>query len=272
MAGSEMRSSNPVLTRLAPTAAYPSQGGYRGASSSTTASGYPQVVSPSGSDVMTIDDVVVRTVGLLLVTAISGALAWALVDDDVLGLWLIGAAMVGLVLGLIISFARITNPALILTYAVVEGVFVGLISKFYETLYAGIVIQAAVGTFGVFFTMAALYKFKVIRATPRFTKGVIGAVAGLVILMLATWVLSFFGINTGLRGDSAGNAGWLAIGFSIVCIIVAALTFILDFDQIERAARGGMPRKTAWTCAFGLLVGLIWVYLEILRLLSYLRR
>jgi uncharacterized YccA/Bax inhibitor family protein len=174
--------------------------------------------------------------------------------------------MVGLVLGLVIAFMQVTNPILIGAYAVVEGVFLGLVSEFYEYLYDGIVVQAAAGTFGIFFVMAMLYKAQVLRATPRFTKFVVGAVVGIFAVILVNLVLSLFGINTGLRDGSP-----LAIGFSIVIIIVASLTFILDFAQVEEGVRAGMPKRYAWACAFGILVGLIWLYLEILRLLSYLR-
>jgi uncharacterized YccA/Bax inhibitor family protein len=259
-----VRSSNPVLTRLTPE----TQTGYR----STT--GYAQqtdyysspVVTVGDTDRMTIDDVVVRTVTLLAVTGISAFLAVYLIPQTLVGPAWIGSAMIGLVLGLIISFKRVTNPPLILTYAVVEGVFLGLVSKFYETAFNGIVIQAAAGTFGIFLIMTALYKFRVIRATPKFARGLMAAVFGIIGVIAVNWVLSLFGINTGLR-DGSG----LAIVFSIVVIVIASLTFILDFDLIEQSVQQGAPRRMAWTCAFGLLVGLIWVYLEVLRLLSYLR-
>jgi uncharacterized YccA/Bax inhibitor family protein len=215
---------------------------------------------------MTIDDVVVRTVALLALTGVAAAAAWIMVPEAlVLPVW-IGAALVGLVLGLVIAFARVTNPLVIGAYAVVEGVFLGVVSEYFETRWDGIVLQAAIGTFGVFFLMAVLYKARVIRATPKFVRGVIAAMLGVFALMLMNWVLSMFGVNTHLRDGSP-----LAIGFSIVVIIIAALTFILDFQQVEDGVRYGLPRKYAWACAFGILVGLIWLYLEILRLLSYLR-
>ncbi|GAA1794209.1 Bax inhibitor-1/YccA family protein [Luedemannella flava] len=266
-----MRSSNPVLTRLTPV--QPTSG--YGAPGDPSRVPYPQPAYPpvvqAPADRMTIDDVVVRTIALLAVLGIAGAAAWVMVPDGLVGLGIMGAAIVGLVIGLVIAFARVTNPVVIFAYALVQGVFVGLISKVYETAYAGIVVQAVAGTFGVFLFMAVLYKFRVIRATPRFTRGLIGAMAGVFVVMLVNWILSLFNIHTGLRGDAEGNAGWIAIGFSLVVIVVAALSFILDFDQIEEAIRVGAPAKMAWTCAFGLVVGLIWVYLEILRLIGYLR-
>jgi uncharacterized YccA/Bax inhibitor family protein len=220
---------------------------------------------------MTIDDVVVRTVTLLGLVAVAGGLAWALVPLTsawpVIAICSIGA----LIIGLYVSFRRSMSPTPIIAYAALQGVAVGLLSKFYETFYSGIVMQAIIGTFAVFFAMAALYKFRVIRATPRFTRGLIGALIGVTAVIVVNFILSMFGIQTGLRGTTNGHAGALAIGFSLLVIVIAALTFILDFDQVEQGVRYGVPREMAWYCAFGILIGLIWLYLEVLRLLSYLR-
>ena len=197
-----MRSHNPVLTRLTPE----TQTGYREpVSYGQETAGYqsPQVVAPADTERMTIDDVVVRTVGLLVLTGLSAAVAWNMVGTvfpvEAAGPLALGAAMVGLVLGLIISFKRVTNPALIGAYAIVEGVFVGIISKFFEARCEGIVVQAVIGTFGVFLIMALLYKSRVIRATPRFTRIIVGALVGVFALMLVNLVLSLFGVNLGLR-------------------------------------------------------------------------
>jgi uncharacterized YccA/Bax inhibitor family protein len=217
---------------------------------------------------MTIDDVVVKTVTLLGITGVSAIAAWSLIPAAATGIAWIGAAIVGLILGFVISFSRMANPALVVTYAVVEGAFVGLVSKIYQVFlgFDGIVLQAVIATFGVFFVMAMLYKARVIRATPKFTRGLIAVMGGLFAVMLINIVLSLFGVNTGLRDN-----GILGYAFSIVCIVVAALSFVLDFDQIEQGVRMGLPQRYSWTCAFGILVGLIWLYLEILRLLSFLQ-
>lgn len=261
-----MQSNNPVLSRLKPE----SQAGYQqpaaGYGYPPSGSDYSSPVVSAGADRMTIDDVVVKTVTLLGLLGVSGGLAWALVPNRLLLPVAIGSALVGLVLALIVSFSRSVKPALIVAYAVVEGVFVGLISKVFESAFQGIVLQAVLGTFGVFFVMAALYKFQVIRATPKFTKYLIAAMGGILVLLLGNMLLSLFGVNTGIR-----EAGPLGIGISIVIIVVAALSFILDFAAIEEGVRAGAPRKYAWFGAFGILVGLIWLYTEILRLLSYLR-
>jgi uncharacterized YccA/Bax inhibitor family protein len=215
---------------------------------------------------MTVDDVVVKTVTLLGLTGASAAAAWMLIPDALIGPAWMGAALTGLVLGLVISFMRVANPALVIAYAVVEGVFVGMISKFFNDImgYQGIVLQAVIATFGVFFVMAGLYKARVIRATPKFVRGMIAVMAGLFAVMLINFVLALFNVETGLRSNGA-----LGIGFSIICIIVASLSFILSFHEIEEGVRMGLPRRYSWTAAFGILVSLIWLYIEILRLLSY---
>ncbi|GAB3945661.1 hypothetical protein GCM10027614_37820 [Micromonospora vulcania] len=187
-----------------------------------------------------------------------------LVPDALVGLAWGGAAVVGLVLGLVISFSRMANPALVIAYAVVEGVFVGMVSKAFETAYDGIVLQAAAASFGIFFLMAMLYRAKVIRATPVFVKGMIAVMTGLFAVMLINLVLALFGVNTGLRDGSP-----LAIGFSLVCIVVASLSFVLSFKEIEDGVRMGLPQRYSWVAAFGILVSLVWLYIEILRLLSY---
>src|SRR4029453_17462045 len=141
---------------------------------------------------MTIDDVVVKTVTLLGITGISAVAAWNLIPDTLLGAAWVGTAIVGLVLGLIISSSRMANPALVITYAVVEGAFVGLASKFFQEIagYQGIVLQAVVATFGVFFLMAFLYRARVIRATPKFARVMIAVMAGLFAVILINWVLA----------------------------------------------------------------------------------
>jgi uncharacterized YccA/Bax inhibitor family protein len=272
-----VKTSNPALARVSQAAAqeraaghapgygpYPHAGYGEPGQPYPTAPGYapaPPTVRP-----MTVDDVVVRTVALLALTGIAGAFAWALVPLESVPGPLFGAAIVGLILGLVISFARVTNPFVIGAYALIEGVFVGLLSKVFENWYPGIAVQAAIGTFGVFFLMAMLYKARVIRATPKFVRGVIAATLGIVGLILVNLVLSLFGVNMHLR-----DGGPLAIGFSLVVIVIAALNFILDFAMVEDGVRYGLPQKYSWACAFGLLVGLVWMYVEILRLLSYLR-
>jgi uncharacterized YccA/Bax inhibitor family protein len=272
-----VKTSNPVLSRLGQAAERERSAGYGygpGPSAGQpgygqpypTATGYP--AAPPAVQPMTMDDVVVKTVTLLGITGVSAVAAWNLIPDALLGAAWIGAAVVGLVLGLIISFSRMANPALVVAYAIVEGAFVGMVSKFFQEVagYQGVVLQAVIATFGVFFLMAFLYRARVIRATPKFTRGLIAVMAGLFAVMLINFVLSIFGVNTGLRSNGA-----LGIIFSIVCIVVASLSFILSFNEIEEGVRMGLPQRYSWTAAFGILVSLVWLYLEILRLLSFLQ-
>ncbi|HEY6593096.1 MAG TPA: Bax inhibitor-1/YccA family protein [Asanoa sp.] len=253
-----MQSSNPVLSRLGEAERVEGQ-----------VLGVRPVTRP-----MTVDDVVVRTVGLLVVTGAFAALSWLTIRGGAgVGLAVIGSSIAGLVLALVISFRRITNPLVIGAYAVLEGLLLGVVSRAFEDLYPGIVIQAVVGTFGVFLGMAILYRAGIIRATPRFTRFVIGALIGVVALslvnLIAYWISGAQAIEVYTQN---GRVGWLPIVFSLVCIGVGALTFILDFDAVEQGIRHGLPERYAWYCAFGLLVGLIYLYWQILRLLSYLRR
>jgi uncharacterized YccA/Bax inhibitor family protein len=280
-----VKTSNPVLSRLGQAAERERAAGYgpQGQAGQPgygqpgygqpgcgepypTATGYP--ASPPAVRPMTIDDVVVKTVTLLGIVGISAVAAWNLIPDNLTGAAWMGAALTGLVLGLVISFMRMANPALVVAYAVIEGVFVGMVSKFFTNIlgFEGIVLQAVVATFGVFFLMAMLYKARIIRATPKFTKAMIAIMGGLFAVMLINFVLALFGVNTGLR--EAGPIGYI---FSLVCIVVASLSFILNFNEIEEGVRMGLPQRYSWTAAFGILVGLIWLYLEILRLLAFLQ-
>lgn len=267
-----MRSSNPVLGRLGQVATQ-QQSTANGYGIYQPVPGYGQAPA-APTRTMTLDDVVVRTVALLAITGITGAASWFLLPDTggIVFVALIASVLAGLGLGLAISFAQITNPLVISAYAVVEGVLLGVVSRFFEQRFDGIVLQAVVGTFGVFAGMAVLYKMRVLRATPKFARFVMGALIGVVLLMLANFVGAMFGANLGLRDYGTGEVGWLPIIFSLVVVGVGALTFILDFDAVEQGVRYGLPERYSWFCAFGILAGLVFVYLEILRLLSYFRR
>jgi uncharacterized YccA/Bax inhibitor family protein len=212
---------------------------------------------------MTLDDVVMKTAACLGVLVVAGAIAWVF---ELGGLTLIGA-LVGFVLALVITFKQSTNPALVLSYAAAEGLFLGGISRVFNDRWPGIVIQAVAGTVAVFAGMLVVYKTGAIRVTPRFTRWLLGALIGVVGLMLLNLIVGLF-TDDGLR---LRDGGPLAIVFSLVCIGIAALTFLLDFDMIDQAIRQGVPERFAWYAAFGLVVGLVWLYLEILRLLSYFR-
>lgn len=216
----------------------------------------------AGTRAMTLDDVLIKTTFTLLVLVAAGAAAWVLN----LGIGVAVIAMIGaLVLGLIASFKQSTNPALILSYAALEGVALGVISHIFNTAFNGIVTQAVLGTVFIFAVMLGLYSIRAIRVTPTFTKVVVGAAIAGVALMVVNMIVGIFvdgGI--GIRTDSP--LGW---GFSIIMILVGAFFLALDFKQIEDGVRAGVPEKFAWQCAFGLTLTLVWIYLEVLRFLSY---
>jgi uncharacterized YccA/Bax inhibitor family protein len=212
---------------------------------------------------MTVEDVTVRTAILLATLMATGAATWYL-DLEALAF---PAAILALVLGLVISFKQVTNPVAILAYAALEGVFLGGISKLFDAAYNGIVVQAIVGTLGVAAVMLFLYSSGKIRVTPQFTKMVIGATAGYMVLLLVNLVASFF--TSG--GLGLFNGGLLSIGIAAFAIGLASMNLVLDFDFIQKGAQQGLPEKYGWLAAFGLVVTLVWLYIEILRLLSYLR-
>ena len=234
-----------------------------------------QVTSGDDDRPMTVDDVVVKTgmsLGVALLVGIVTAI-WAqseLAGTGRLSPALIGAMLGGLIVGLVISlviiFRRKPSGPLTLVYSAAEGLFLGAVSGVFEVVYPGIALQAIIGTVGVFIGMLVVYKTGAVKVTPKLTKWIVGAVVGVAILMLFNLISTVaFGFNP-LR-----DGGPLAIAFSILCIGIAAFSFLLDFDQADRMIREGMPSKWAWYTAFGLMTTLVWLYLEILRLLSYLR-
>jgi len=215
---------------------------------------------------MTMDDVVTKTGLSFLVTVVAAAAAWAMPGDAALGLAL-PAVLVAFVLGLVIALKQIANPAATLAYGAIYGFALGAISEVFNTVYPGIVMQALIGTFGVFAGMLVVYKTGAIRVTPKLTRWVIGALVGALVLSLANFVAYFF-MSDGLGLRSGGP---IAIVFSLVMIGIAAFMLLLDFDMADEAIRRGAPAKFAWYIAFGLLVTVVWLYMEILRLLSYFR-
>jgi uncharacterized YccA/Bax inhibitor family protein len=259
-------STNPALTRIpafagpnktvgfgpGPRSADPLEQGYFGPSATSRDTGR-----------LTIEDVTVRTALMLATVVAAGAATWFL-NLEALAF---PAAIVGMVLGLIISFKQISNPAMILAYAGFEGVFLGGISKLFDAAYNGIVVQAIVGTLGVAAVTLVLYRSGKIRVTPQFTKMVIGATAGYMVLLMVNLAVSLF--HSG--GLGLFHGGLLSIAISAFAIGLASMNLVLDFDFIEKGVEQGLPEKYGWLAAFGLVVTLVWLYIEILRLLSYLR-
>jgi uncharacterized YccA/Bax inhibitor family protein len=216
---------------------------------------------------LTMDDVVAKTGISFLVTVLAAAAVWALPGQAAWGIAL-PAVLVAFVLGLVISFKQIANAAATLSYGALYGVALGAISEAFNTIYPGIVMQALIGTFGVFAGMLIVYKTGAIRVTPKLTRWVLAAGIGVLVLMLVNILAAWIGGGVGLGLRSGGP---MAIGFSLLVIGVAAFFLLLDFDMADEAIRRGAPAKFAWYIAFGLLVTVVWLYLEILRLLSYFR-
>jgi len=251
-------SSNPALTR---SPAFTGKGGPQTVDPLEQAYFGPSATSRQTGR-MTVEDVVGRTAFLLAVAAVTGGFTWAL---D-LGALAFPAALVGFGLALFIIFKQVTNPAPIIAYAAIEGIFLGGISQVFNARYPGIVAQAVVGTAGVTAVVLALYASGKIRVTPRFTKMVIGATIGFVVLIMVNVVAGIF-----TDGGLGLREGPLGIVVGLVAIGLAAMNLVLDFDMVEKGAKAGIPTRYGWFAAFGIMITLVWLYVEMLRLLSILR-
>ncbi|HET9657288.1 MAG TPA: Bax inhibitor-1/YccA family protein [Kineosporiaceae bacterium] len=262
-----MESRNPVFARSEEFR----RGGYATFSTPSAGQLEDMYAAPSATSLqtgrMTLDDVVVRSAMVFVVLLLAAAATFEVLPLRLYGLVLV-AAVVGLVLGLVNSFKRNPSPALILAYAAFEGVFVGGISRIYELRSDGIVAQAVLGTLTAFGTMLALYKFRVIRATPKFTRVLI--IAGVSYFVFS--LVHLIGVWTHLWNSVYAGGGLLPIGLSALGVVLASLYLVLDFDYIEQGIRNGLPQRFAWQAAFGLVVTLVWLYLEILRLIAILNR
>jgi uncharacterized YccA/Bax inhibitor family protein len=230
----------------------------------------PQAPATTGR--MTMDDVVMRTgttLGILIVTA---ALSWALlpVDDANIGRSYgigIGAAVIGMVLALVQSFKRTATPALIVSYAAFEGVFLGVISSIVDNRIAsGAAMQAVIGTLAVFAAVLVAYKAGWIRVNRRFYGFVMAAALGFMLLMVVNLLFAAFGGGDGLGFRSGG----LGILFGIIGVLLGACFLALDFKQVEDGIAYGAPKEEAWLAAFGLTLTLVWIYMEFLRLVAIL--
>ncbi|MFC9331037.1 Bax inhibitor-1/YccA family protein [Kitasatospora sp. NPDC057015] len=227
----------------------------------------------AGSTPMTLDDVVVRTAASLGTVALAAVLSWTLLPVDETGVArsyaiAVGCALVAFVLSLVQTSRRSPSPALILGYAAFEGVFVGVLSEVTSTYIApGVVVQAVLGTLTVFAGVLIAYRMRWIRVTARFSGFVLAAATGFVLLTVADLLFSAFGGGNGLGFDSGG----LGIAFGVVGIVLGACFLALDFRQVEDAVADGAPREEAWLAAFGLTLTLVWIYLEVLRVLTLLR-
>jgi len=223
---------------------------------------------------MTLNGTVNKTGLLLLLAVLTAAFSWsqAIALDGSLtpagSLYAIGGAIGGLVLALVTVFKKTWAPVTAPAYALVEGLFLGAISAMFEQRFPGIVFQAVLATFGTLVAMLMAYRSGLIKATENFKLGVVAATGGIALLYLVSFVLGLFGINVPMIHDS----GWLGIAFSLFVVVVAALNLVLDFDFIENGVEHGAPRYMEWYGAFGLMVTLVWLYVEFLRLLSKIQQ
>jgi len=260
-----------------------------GATSTATSAGVdaamanqPMTPAAAGGKVMTLGGVAAATSIMFAVLLATATWGWSLISVtktvDATGQvaysyntsawgWVIAAGIAAFALAMVTAFkpklARFTS----LGYAACEGVVLGLISHMYDLQFNGIVVQAVLGTLGVFVVMLVLFGLRVLRATPRFTKGVIAATFGVMFIYLIGFVMSLFGVDLGFWGTSGSTLG---IIISVVVCIVAALNLILDFEFIEQGTKQGLPAYMDWYAGFGLMVTLVWLYIEFLRLLQKL--
>lgn len=233
-----MRSGNPVLTQKA--------------------------FAPSleRGEKMTLNGTVNKTFMSLLLLIGAGYLTFDQINPGLLA----GAGIVGFIVALITIFKRSWAPITVPLYAIVEGVMLGGVSYLYNAQYEGIVSNAIFLTLGILISLLILYKSGYIKATENFKLGIFAATGGIALVYLINFIMGFFGSSLGVLNPM--NSSLMSIGFSLFVVVIAALNLVLDFDFIEKGVENGAPKHMEWFGAFGLLVTLIWLYLEILRLLA----
>lgn len=228
----------------------------------------------SGTEIMTLNGTINKTILSFLLLILGAFYTWSKffsVVDPAAGAslvypYLIGGGIAGFILGIVTIFKKEWSQYTVPVYAVLEGLFLGGISAIVEARFAnqGIVLRAVTLTFGVFFIMLFLYRSNVIKVTQKFKLGIIAATGGIALVYLAGFIFSLFGVQFSfLYGNSM-----LSIGISLFVVVIAALNLVLDFDFIDRGSKANVPKFMEWYGAFGLMVTLVWLYLEILRLLS----
>jgi uncharacterized YccA/Bax inhibitor family protein len=250
-----MKTSNPAL----------SDSTFRG----LNGGGYGSMIDATSR--MTLSGTVNKTALLLILALATASYTWHQFLEtrsfqDIAPLMMLGM-FGGLIFGLVTSFKKEWSPITAPIYALLEGLMLGGLSAAMDLRYPGIGIQAVSLTFGTLLVLLLAYRSGMIRVTEKFRLGVVAATGGIFFFYLAQMLLGFFGI----RFYSINGAGMLGIGVSVVIVIVAALNLVLDFDFIERGVQAGAPRYMEWYGAFGIMVTLVWLYIEILRLLSKMR-
>ncbi len=240
-----MRSSNPVMTGRI----------------------YEKAGSALSDNVMTINGTINKIGLMLLLVIASASYTWNLVlgdDPGRVGTLAIVGGIGGFIMALVTVFSPKSSPYTAPVYAILEGMFLGAISAVINARYPGVAFQAVLLTIGTLFTMLFLYRSGTIRATPKFRRGVMMATGAVFFAYMISWIMSLFGMPMGFMHSS----GPLGILISLVIIVIAALNLIMDFDFIEKGSQMGAPKYMEWYGAFGLIVTLVWLYIEFLRLLS----
>tara|TARA_B000000475_G_C15975433_1_gene438750 strand:+ start:440 stop:1177 length:738 start_codon:yes stop_codon:yes gene_type:complete len=215
-------------------------------------------------NVMTLDGTVNKTAMSLLI--LMSCAFYTFTNNNTSFIWL--GIIAGTILAFVTIFKKNWAPYTVPFYAAFEGLALGGISTIYAHMYTGIVQQAIFLTFGIFLALLFAYKTQIIQATENFKLGVFAATGGIFFFYLISWIFSFFGGEMSMLSPT--NGSMMSIGFSVFVVIIASLNLVLDFDFIEHGAEVGAPKYMEWYGAFGLLVTLIWLYLEILKLLAKL--
>lgn len=274
-----MRSTNPVFTRSesfnAP-APYQAQAGYGQSDAQAYGQptyaqpGYGQPGQPAGQ-VMTVDDVITKSAITMGVLILSAAATFMFLPSALLYPTLIVSGIVAFVSVLMVSLRRVVNPAFVLLYSVIEGAFIGAFTLMFALRFdTGLVLQAVLGTFMAAGVTLFAYRFFRIKITSKFRRIVTLGTFAFLGLVLVNLVLAFFGVNLGIR-TVGGGFNLLALAVSLVAIGLAVANLLMDFDYIEQGVRNQLPASESWRSAFGITVTMVWLYTELLRLMSYFR-
>ena len=226
---------------------------------------FKPVASNKTDDVMTLDGTINKTAISLIILLVCAYYTYSTANTGFIWIGFIG----GFITALITIFKKNWAPYTVPIYAVLEGLALGGISAIYNHMYTGIVQQAIFLTFGIFTALLIAYKTRIIQPSENFKLGIFAATGGIAIVYIFSFIMSFFG--SGMSIMNPQNASLMSIGFSVFVVVIASLNLVLDFDFIEQGAKAGAPKYMEWYATFGLLVTLVWLYLEILRLLAKLQ-
>jgi uncharacterized YccA/Bax inhibitor family protein len=225
--------------------------------------------STFGSEAMTVAGTTTKTALSLLILLAAATYTWqaGFAGDPALGMYTTTGFIGGFIVAMVTIFKKEWSPVTTPLYAALEGLALGGISATFEARYPGLVVNAVFLTFATLGALLAAYRSGLIQATENFKLGIVAATGGICLVYVASFILGFFGIRMPFIHES----GLMGIGFSLVVVTIAALNLVLDFDFIEAGAEHGAPKYMEWYGAFGLLVTLVWLYLEMLRLLAKLQ-